>query len=283
MKRLLYKAAVAVFMTAVLGCSSRIYDNSKNEPVLTVSINLSDASPKLLAAVDQFQVIVIDVAENDTVAVRPLLFNDSTFMIEGQIDTLPAEIDLLFIAEARDFSKGLIFRGSTNAILVPDIVNNVTIDLSPVVPLMKSTPRYNLLLGTDQSTHTIDIKLFNVDSLYGVSFRLFYDPTYVILTGARLDTSLNPTSVIFFQNDAVDSLGRSYKAITISNTIQNVPIVGSDSDVVLTNIDFILEQTFITPETTLITIEPTGMTHANQSTISPSILYIDETVVEITP
>ena len=283
MKRIIYTAVVAIFITAAFGCSGRIYDESKNEPALSVSINMSDASPKLLAVVDQFRIIVFDPAKNDTVAIRPLSFNDSTFMIEGQIDSLPAEIDLLFIAEARDFQQGLIFSGSTTAKLIADVVNNVLVDLSPVVPLMKSTPRYNKVLGSDQSTHTVDIKIFNVDSLFGVSFRIFYDPAFILFTGARLDTSQDPASVIFFETEAVDSLGRSYKAITISHTIPNTPLVGSDSDAVLTNIDFVLAQQFTTPETTFFMIEPTGLTHTNQTTIPPNILYVDETVVEIAP
>lgn len=283
MKRLIYTAIVAIFVTAVISCSGRIYDQTGDQPSLVINIDISDASPKLLAAVSQFRIIVINVATKDTVALKPLLLNDSTYKLQGQIDTLPAEKPLLFIAEARDFSAGLIFRGDTTISLAPDVINSVVINLSPVVPLMKSTPRYNRILGSDQNTHTLDFKIFNVDSLYGVSFRIYYDPAYVIFTGARLDSSHNPANVIFFETDAVDSTGRSYKAVTISQTQPFTPMVGSDSDAVLTNVDFVLEQMFSTPETTYITVEPTGLTHANQSQISPSIIYTDETVVVITP
>jgi hypothetical protein len=281
MKRFYCIATLIILIALLIGCSSRIYDESSNEPALQISFDMSDASPKLLAAVDQFIVFVINPAENDTIATRLLTYNANTLLLEGQIDSLPAEIRLLFVAEARDFRQGLIFKGSTGTTLVAGVVNNVLIDLSPVVPLMKSTPRYTRVLGSDQSTQTIDIKIFNVDALYGVSFRLYYDPTYILFTGARLDASQDP-NVIFFETDVVDSTG-FYKAVAITHSIAGTPIVAPDSDAVLTNVDFVLETLFTTPETTLINIVPTSLTLTDQSSLPPSILYSDETVVEIVP
>ncbi len=272
-----------VFTAALLmfACESKIVAPPDKKPMLSVSIDVSDASPKLLAAVDQYQVIVIETSVNDTLVTAPLTLNAQGF-ITGQIDSLPTEVDLQFTAEARDQQIGLIFSGSTNAILEADIVNNVFIDLSPVVPLMKFTPRHLDIVGTDTAAHTFDVKIFNVDSLYGVSFRVRYDAFYLRVLNAKLDTSQNATQTLFFQFDSVDANG-PYKAITVTGINPANGIVDANGDGVLCNIDLALGQTFALPDSTLLQIEPTGMFHQNQSAIPTGILYNDDAFVRISP
>jgi len=280
-QKILSGTLVSAAALLLFACDSKIVAPPDKKPMLSVSIDVSDASPKLLAAVDQYQVIVIETSVNDTLVAAPLTLNAQGF-ITGQIDSLPTEVDLLFTAEARDQQIGLIFSGSTTAILEADIVNNVFIDLSPVVPLMKFTPRHLDIVGTDTAAHTFDVKIFNVDSLYGVSFRVRYDAFYMRVLNAKLDTSQNASQTLFFQFDSVDANG-PYKAITVTGINPANGIVDANGDGVLCNIDFALGQTFTLPDSTLLQIEPTGMFHQNQSAIPTGILYNDDAFVRISP
>lgn len=280
-KKILIGSLISATALLLFACASKIVAPPDKEPMLSVSFDISDASPKLLAAVDQYQIIVIETSIDSILVTAPLTLN-SAGMITGTIDSLPTDVDLLFTAEARDMQAGLIFSGSTTAILEADIVNNVFIDLSPVVPLMKFTPRHLDVVGTDTSAHTFDIKIFNVDSLYGVSFRVRYDAFYMRVLNAKLDTSQNASQTLFFQFDSVDANG-PYKAITVTGINPANGIVDANGDGVLCNIDFALGQTFTAADSTLLQIEPTGMFHQNQSAIPTGILYNDDAFVRISP
>ncbi len=280
-KKIIKASGIAALTIVLCGCESKIVSPSKNEPMLSISINMTDASPKLLAAVDQYQVIVVDPAASETLVVSPLTL-DSSGNIVGQIDSLPTAIDLEFTAQGFDMQIGLIFSGTTTAVLEPEIDNNVFINLSPVVPLMKFTPRHKDIVGSDTAIHTFDIKIFNVDSLMGVSFRVRYDPNYLIAVNSTLDSSQNASQTLFFQFDSIDAQG-SYKAIAVSGISPANAIVDANGDGVLANVSFVLERTFTLADSTILRIEPTGMTHQNQSTIPTSILYSDDAFVRITP
>lgn len=279
--KILIGSLISATALLLFACASKIVAPPDKEPMLSVSFDISDASPKLLAVVDQFQVIVVETSIDSILVTAPLTLN-SAGLITGTIDSIPTDVDLLFTAEARDTQAGLIFSGSTNAVLTGGRVNSVLINLSPVVPLMKYTPRHMDIIGTDTSAHKFDVKIFNVDSLYGVSFRLRYDPNYLIALNATLDTGYNPLDVVMFEFDSSDANG-PYKAITITETNLTRSIVDSSGDGVLCNVNFVLERPFTVADSTYLIIEPTGMTHQNQSTIPTGILYNDDAFVRITP
>ncbi len=281
MKRFLAASGIIAILLLILACESKIVSPPQNDPMLSISINLSDASPKLLAAVNQYQVIVVDPAASETLAVSPLTLNSSG-NITGQFDNLPTGIVLEFTAQAIDAQLGLIFSGTTNAILEPGVNNNVFINLSPVVPLMKFTPRRTEIVGTDTSSHSFDIKIFNVDSLYGVSFRVRYDSNYFRAVNATLDSSQNASSVIFFQFDSSDVVG-PYKAITVTGIDPANGIVDANGDGVLANVRFVLAKPFALADSTFLQLEPTGMTRQDGSNIPIGNLYRDDAFVRITP
>ncbi len=270
-------------MLLIWACESRIVSPPQDQPMLSIKIDLTDASPKLLAAVDQYRVIVVDPAASDTLADTALTLNSAGFIV-GQIDSLPAGIVLEFTAQASDAQIGLIFVGTTNAVLEPNVVNNVLINLSPVVPLIKFTPRRTEIVGTDTGPHTFDIKIFNVDSLFGVAFRVFYDSSYLRAVNATLDSSQNAAQTLFFQLDTLDAFGR-YWAISVTETdsTRTRAIVDANGDGVLCNVSFRLAKPFNLADSTSIQIVPTQMTHQNGTIIPNGILYSDDAFVRITP
>ncbi|MGH8014816.1 MAG: hypothetical protein ACREBV_01345 [Candidatus Zixiibacteriota bacterium] len=281
-KKIFKTIILAAAIISMIGCESKIVAPAKNGTSLSFTVDISDASPKLMAIVDSFQVIVVDPSVPETLVVSPLTLSPGGFLV-GQIDSLPAEISLEFTAEALDPQLGVIFRGTAIVVLEPEIINEVFISLSPVVPMMKFTPHYIDIIGTDTSAHTFEVKIFNIDSLYGVSFRVRYDPNYLIAINATLDASQNPSSVIFFQADSADAFG-SYKAITVTETDSTNAnaIVDTDGDGVLCNIRFVLERPFTLADSTLLQIQPTGLTHQNGTFLSTAI-YTEDAFVRISP
>ncbi|MCH7947369.1 MAG: hypothetical protein IIC66_06165, partial [candidate division Zixibacteria bacterium] len=278
-------AAALLAVGILCGCESKIVNQQLDYSSLTVRINTAGASPKLLAQVDQFQVTVVELISNSVVAEQLLTLNGQ--FVEGQIDSLPSGVDLEFTARAMRLSDGIvIYEGVTVVMLAAGDVTVVPISMSPVVPVMKSTPRYDAFALSDASSHLLSIKIFNIDLLYGASFLVRYDSRYIIIDSTKL-SPLIPfvDSIIFFSVNSFDVIGAHY-AVAITNTVSGASISDIDGDVVLLDVFYSIGDVTgplasIIP--TLITIEPTGLTDINRNPIDPAILFVDETLVEITP
>jgi len=270
-------------LTVSWGCDSKIVNQNFDSTSLKVRINTAGASPKLLALVDQFEVTVVELISNNVIAVEPLTLNGQ--FIEGQIDSLPSGLDLEFTAQAKRLSDGLvIYEGTTIISLAPGEVTEVPIAMSPVVPVMKSTPRQDNISVIDSSSHFVDVKIFNVNQLFGTSFRVFYDPNFLLFDSVALSSTINPNEVIFFAATGVDSISsQPYVAVSVTNTTAGVEIVDVNGDVTLARVFYSLEFPASTPNSSILTLEPTGLTDINRNPISPAILFVDETVVEIVP
>ena len=276
-------AAILLALGVLCGCESRIVNQQFESTSLTVRINTAGASPKLLAQVDQFQVTVVELISNRVIAEQPLTLNGQ--FIEGQIDSLPSGIDLEFTARAMRLTDGIIiYEGVTVIMLSAGAVTVVPISMSPVVPVMKSTPRYDNISVVDSSSHFIDVKIFNVNQLFGTSFRVFYDPNFLLFDSVTLSATINPNDVIFFAATGFDATsGQPFVAISVTNTTAGVEIVDLNGDVNLARVFYSLEFPASTPNSSILRLEPTGLTDITGNQIDPAILFVDETIVEITP
>ena len=276
-------AAVLLVFGVLSGCESKIVNQQFESTSLTVRINTAGASPKLLAQVDQFQVTVVELISNTVIAEQLLTLNGQ--FIEGQIDSLPSGIDLEFTAQAMRLSDGIvIYEGVTVIMLSAGNVTVVPILMSPVVPVMKSTPRYDDISVIDSSSHFIDIKIFNVDQLFGASFRVLYDPNFLLFDSVNLSATIDPTNVIFFAATGVDSISsQPFVAISVTNIAAGTEIVDVNGDVILARVFYSLEFPASAPNSSILTLAPTGLTDINRNPIDPAILFVDETIVEITP
>jgi len=276
-------AAALLAVGILCGCESKIVNQQLDYSSLTVRINTAGASPKLLAQVDQFQVTVVELISNSIVAEQLLTLNGQ--FIEGQIDSLPSGVDLEFTARAMRLSDGIvIYEGVTVIMLAAGDVTIVPISMSPVVPVMKSTPRYDGISVVDSSSHFIDIKIFNVNQLFGTSFRVLYDPNFLLFDSVTLSTTIDPTNVIFFAATGVDSISsQPFVAISVTNITAGTEIVDVNGDVILARVFYSLEFPASTPNSSILTLVPTGLTDINRNPIDPAILFVDETVVEIIP
>ncbi len=267
-----------LFTVLFNGCESRIVENRTDLNSIKIEINTSGASPKLMAIVDQFIVTVSDVKSNQVIRVTPLQFNNP--FVVGQIDALPAEVDLRFTAEAINLkTAAVIYSGTTIMNLIANDTTPVLISLSPVVPLLKFTPRR--IVRPPLDTFSMDVKMFNIAGLYGVSFKVRYVTDFLTLDSAVLDPSLPLADIIFFQADSVDAFG-VYKAISITHTVTDSSIASTAGDAVLAKLFF--STTFFTlPDSTTVIFEPSGVTLSNQSIFPLGSLFTDDALVEFVP
>jgi len=112
--------------------------------------------------------------------------------------------------EALDSSNRVIYSGDTTASIIGGEITELQINLYPVVFLLKLDPMYQEV----GESCTVDVKLYNVGSLFGISFRVEFDPSILLCTDAESGDFLGPLeSTIFFSK--VDTL-RGYVAVGYS-------------------------------------------------------------------
>ena len=146
---------------------------------------------------------------------------------------------------------------------------------------MKFTPRYVLL--EDSAAFSIEARVFNVEELYGVSFRVFWNDEIMAPDSTTLGGGLPTSEVIFFDTVDVDTvLGRRYHAIAITQTVTGNALVDSDGHANLARLYF-TRRPFSPAGTDSIYFELTGMTRTDQTDIPLDSVYTDDCMVEIPP
>jgi hypothetical protein len=224
-------------LTALLvagGCSERIVENPDVQSDIVIDIDRG-AALSFEAAPSVFRVIVAYPRTNEIVAEGPL--SRDRAQLVGTIGPLPAYRDLRFTVEAADEATGaVLYRGSKLAQASPYRSTTLAIDLFPVAPLIKFTPRY-VVPDTD-STFAVTTKIFNVPGLYGLAYRVNW-PLDVSLAVDSL--ALNPalaadSTIIFFAQPG--QTAAIYYAFSITESDRASEIVGTDGSADLVTIYF---------------------------------------------
>ncbi|HUV31439.1 MAG TPA: hypothetical protein VMY05_10170 [Acidobacteriota bacterium] len=282
-KRLLARAAgVTVLLTMLYGCSDSFIGREPTEAV-RLAFTVDDASPALEAALGLFEVTVTDPRTGEILAKAPLTLTGR--FLEGTIDSLPAGRLLKFRVAAIDNRIGLtVYAGTAEAVLSSGSINTITIRLRAQVPLLKFTPRYVLL--EDSPSFAVDVKAFEVDSLYGISFRVTWDGNLLFLDSAvQGDTSADDT--LLFYGNLIDTTGSVY-GISVSQTNQSKTLVDSRGDATLARLYFRVEAGLdVWPNmlTTVVGIDTTGFTFIDRGTagVAFDVFYTDECTVDLLP
>ncbi|MCK4371521.1 MAG: hypothetical protein KAW61_00175, partial [candidate division Zixibacteria bacterium] len=233
------------------------------------------------SALDQtlghFDITVVYDSDNlDTLAVAELTLNGE--VAEGTIDSLPAGEALLFIARA--FQSGtdiVIYEGRTVTELVAREINEVEIQMSPVVPLMKFTPCQVEI--TDTYPFYVDTKVFNIDSLYGISFRVTLDTSFVAIDSIQPAAGLAGDEIIFFWRGDTVSTDTAVFAVAISHTIPGSMLVDSSGDAALARLW--LHRKVSSEQTIEMSIRPTGGVLVNSTDLVTEGIYRDNCLLFI--
>jgi hypothetical protein len=261
--------AVGLIAFFIGGCSQKSV-NVDNTP--TVLLGMKVTEPGLLQFVDEFRLIVTGpgMARIET----SLEYNDG--YLEGEIQ-VPAGKDRIFTVLALDApSQDTIYRGDDTLDIAAGAVIPLTINLYPQVDLIKLSPRFKRVDAN--SAFTEDVKVFNIDSLYGISFRILFDNAGVVLPDSAIAGNPN---VLFL--DTLDS-GSGFYAFGITQIDSTTPLVNAQGNATLARIYFQSFQPEVDVDTAEFQIEVTGLTKIVAGApinVSFADVYTDRTIIEV--
>src|SRR5690606_4881612 len=88
---------------------------------------------------------------------------------------VPIGEDRVFTMTAYDVEEVPLYSGSRTADVLGGQITEIIIDLEPQVAMIKVTPIFRAMADTDSAV--FEVRIYNVDSLFGASFRLEFDST----------------------------------------------------------------------------------------------------------
>ena len=217
-------AALAVILSAI-GCSEKVVIDDGASSEVRVDLDRGTAL-SLEAAPADFRLTITNPRTRDTLGVRSLTLQRGYLV--GTFGPFPALRTLRFTVEAADQATGVVmYRGAADATIIPYRRLVLDIDLRPVAPILKFTPRF-VTVAAD-SSFALSMDLFNVPRLYGVSYRVVWSS----VNGLTID-SVSPGDeladrVIFFAQPDQDT---SY-TFAITETDTTATLAGVDGNVSL--------------------------------------------------
>lgn len=141
-------------------------------------------------------------------------------VVEGRVSRtieVPPGPDRIFEMSAVDADGRVLYFGADTVSISQALDVEVNIVMMPVILLMRMSPRYQDVPVGAQCT--VDIHIFNVDSLYGAAFKLVYNPSEIRIDdfeeGGFLGTGAGVLFESFVETDSpidpyVDSVAVSY-------------------------------------------------------------------------
>jgi hypothetical protein len=266
---ILFTFAAAALVCLSFSCTQRSV-SSHSEPSVSLSMVLTE--PGLMQFVDQFRLIVTarDMERIET----SLTYRDG--FLEGEVQ-VPSGNDRTFTALALDVARGdTIYRGETTLDVISGETITLTINMYPQVPLIKLSPRFQKVAA--YSHFTADVKVYMIDSLYGISFRILFDNTGVVLPDSAVAAN---TNVLFV--DTLDS-GTGYYAFGVTQVDSTTPLVDAEGDATLARIYFQSLQPELDIDTAELQIQVTGLTKIVNSVpvdVPFDDVYTDQAKIEV--
>jgi len=255
--------SVVLAILTLSGCSQK---GVNDDAAPSIALHVKVTEPALIEQVSQFWLIVTGPGM-DSIQTELTL---SGGHLEGEVD-VPAGRKRKFEVQARDQSNRLIYRGSTTVDVVPGETIDLKINLYPVVPLVKLSPRFQEV--NPNSSCTVDVKVFRIRDLYGISFKIHYDGLLVYPDSAVLASDLDPNFIFF---DIIDSIPQVY-AIAVSQTDKMTPIVDRDGNATLARVFFTTNREV--SGTAQLTVEVTALTKIIDSTpIEMDSIFITDSI-----
>ena len=238
----------------------------------------SQTALSLQAAPTAFRVTILRLAARaDTLAVRPLTLSGAHLV--GEIGPLPAWQTYRFVVEAEDVQTGTVmYRATADAYVRGNRRTLLALDLHPVVPLIKFTPRY--AITDSDSTFAVEVGVFRVPNLYGISFRVHWPLTEPLAVDSVVRHPDLPARVIFFAQPGAGA--PNFYTFSVSETDTAQVLTDLHGDQPMTLIYFRRSIVPTAGETFTLWLEVTsGVVNVGGQRIDilPSDIFTDECVV----
>lgn len=173
-------------------CTKKSLINNPTEQVSPLLLKISFADASLVGLIDSV-ILSVFIPETKTSIETCLTLKEG--QISGRVE-VPAGEDRVFTLEALDSSNTIIYRGVETANVIGGETTEVKIDLLPVVLLLRLSPIYQEVFSSNSLC--VDVKLDSVKNLFGVSFRVEYDPAVLVCDSVSSGDFLGLDSTIFF-------------------------------------------------------------------------------------
>jgi len=205
MTRIVFMATALAALSAmcILSCSNSV---SEQGYTFEVSMNITTGSSSLLIQeIDTVRLRVYASDLPDTIVELITVDNDGT--VSASLD-IPPGTDRIFEMHAYDSYDSLgqplgqlIYAGADTVTIGQELDQRVTIVLRPQILLMRLNPRYQELQVN--ASGEIDIWIYEVDSLFGIAFRLQYNEYNIRIDSSRIGDFLGNevTSYAGFDNE----------------------------------------------------------------------------------
>ncbi len=262
--RILRITTLSLLLLAFLGCSGNQPNSSGTKEIIISSLLKEYGLGANITSI----LLVISGEGFDTIT-RELEIVDGEATV---IVDVPLGEDRVFEMTAFAEDDIALYRGSTVSDVLAGVTSEVNIKLEPLVPMVRVSPMFT---QTDDNTQkTVRVLVHNVDSLFGVSFRLEYDTNLVEVTAVsegNLFTGQNP---IFF---TVQRPGYVAVAYSLRGNQEPQGVSADGSAAVITFAPRAVGTSFLrVPESTLSLIDWQGAALPRTG-----VLYIEEGEIQI--
>lgn len=201
----LFTLSLAVIVLVLAGCSGRVADWSGRANVVI------NSSMKELGLGTNVASVVLRVSGSGFEA-----FEVTGIIVDGRVVfelEVPLGDDRLFEMRAVDNEGTTLYQGAETADVQPGQTTSVDILMQPIVPMIRITPMFRRITAT-QGTARFDVQVFNVDSLFGVSFRVEYDTNIIAITQVSQGRIFGAAPTLFFER-------RELNYVAIGQTLLN--------------------------------------------------------------
>jgi len=195
------KVILALFLILIIlsTCTRKSFITDPFDRPSPLSLKISFTDITLLDLIHKV-VLIVSLPGGEIYLRKELTLQDGK--IKDQIE-VPAGENRVFTLEALDSTQTVIYKGADTAKVVGAEITEVKINLSPAVFLLKLDPVYQEVTKLD--AFFVDVKLYNVQNLFGIAFRVDFDSSVLFCTDVSSGDLLgSPDSTIFFSK--VDTL-----------------------------------------------------------------------------
>ncbi len=271
MKR--YVVLVLMVLAATLifnGCAEKITGEGH---LVKIQAMTEFSAPGKISEISEFRVRIYLPGEEEPLEF-PLELVGSYLM--GEI-TVPAGPERTFVVEAMDNDFIVMYSGvvTVDVIAGEDVI--LDIDLLPVVPMLKFTPRYfDILMGEEIS---VDVSIFNSPDLSLLEFNIYYGSQSgtIYLDSIMRGLDLNPLAEVSWADSG------TYATVWVSE-IGDVPglIVDDEGYAHLATVYFNSHwDTSFELDTAYLVLSPTRLVDTSQA-MTVEDLYTDQAMVILT-
>lgn len=195
----------ALIFVMVLAAGSLFWSCSDQTPTspqgASITIATSLSGLEMAGSVAR---VTLEVSGSDFATItRDLTFAD------GEASTvleIPFGANRRFLMTAYDAEDVVLYRGETSVDIIAGAPTVVDILLEPQVRMMRMTPLFQQTAIGDFDTLSVIIN--DIDSLFGVAFRLVYDTSIIGISSVSAGGFLDPSALLFSYMDS------NYVAIT---------------------------------------------------------------------